>query len=170
MEAETLFAARGLALGYGESPVLRDVDLAVRRGEYWGWIGPNGSGKSTLLRAFLGLLPPRVLARMFSISDAHVYLTVPFVLSWSLMDALACGATVIASDTAPVREMIRHGENGLLVDFFDVDGFATQIERVLDSPDEFRHLGASGIAMIRERYSLEICLPRMLELYRSVAG
>jgi ABC-type Mn2+/Zn2+ transport system ATPase subunit len=58
VEAETLFASRGLALGYGESPVLRDVDLAVRRGEYWGWIGPNGSGKSTLLRAFLGLLPP----------------------------------------------------------------------------------------------------------------
>jgi glycosyltransferase involved in cell wall biosynthesis len=117
--------------------------------------------------AFLGLLPPRVLARLFSISDVHVYLTVPFVLSWSLMDALACGATIIASDTAPVREMIRHGENGLLVDFFDVDGFAAQIERVLDSPDEFRPLGAAGVAMIRERYSLEVCLPRMLELYEA---
>ena len=58
MEAEALFAARGLSLGYGESPVLRDVELVVRSGEYWGWIGPNGSGKSTLLRGFLGLLRP----------------------------------------------------------------------------------------------------------------
>jgi ABC-type Mn2+/Zn2+ transport system ATPase subunit len=58
VEDEALFAARGLSLGYGESTVLRDVELAVRRGEYWGWIGPNGSGKSTLLRGFLGLLRP----------------------------------------------------------------------------------------------------------------
>jgi glycosyltransferase involved in cell wall biosynthesis len=117
--------------------------------------------------AFLGLVPPPVLARIFSLSDAHVYLTVPFVLSWSLMNALACGATVIASDTAPVREMIRHGENGVLVDFFDVDGFAAQIERVLDSPDEFRHLGAAGVEMIRQQYSLDVCLPRMLELFEA---
>jgi ABC-type Mn2+/Zn2+ transport system ATPase subunit len=58
VEAEALFAARGLALGYGEHAVLRDVELAVRSGEFWCWIGPNGSGKSTLLRGFLGLLPP----------------------------------------------------------------------------------------------------------------
>jgi ABC-type Mn2+/Zn2+ transport system ATPase subunit len=58
VESEALLAARGLALGYGETPVLRDVELTVQRGEYWGWIGPNGSGKSTLLRGFLGLLRP----------------------------------------------------------------------------------------------------------------
>jgi ABC-type Mn2+/Zn2+ transport system ATPase subunit len=69
VEDEALLAAHGLSLGYGESPVLRDVELSVRRGEYWGWIGPNGSGKSTLLRGFLGLLRPlagelRVAARL----------------------------------------------------------------------------------------------------------
>ena len=58
MADEALVAAHGLALGYGESPVLRDVDLTVRSGEFWCWIGPNGSGKSTLLRGFLRLLPP----------------------------------------------------------------------------------------------------------------
>lgn len=58
MRAEPLLAARGLALGYGEVAVLRDVTLSVRAGEFWCWIGPNGSGKSTLLRAFLGLLEP----------------------------------------------------------------------------------------------------------------
>ena len=55
---------------------------------------------------FAGTLPPTLLAELFSATDLHVYLTVPFVLSWSLMNALACGATVLASDTAPVREMI----------------------------------------------------------------
>ena len=70
---------------------------------------------------FLGLLPPGELAKLFCLTDLHVYLTVPFVLSWSLLNALGCGATVLASDTAPVREVIEDGVNGLLADFFDAD-------------------------------------------------
>jgi glycosyltransferase involved in cell wall biosynthesis len=117
---------------------------------------------------FVGLLPPAVLARLFSLTDLHVYLTVPFVLSWSLLNALACGATVLASDTAPVREVIRDGENGLLVDFFDVEGLVERAERVLASPQTYRPLGQAGVALIRERYSLDVCLPQMLALYESV--
>ena len=71
---------------------------------------------------FLGLLPPPDAGAAVRVTDLHVYLTVPFVLSWSLLNALACGATVLASDTAPVREVIRDGETGLLADFFDIDG------------------------------------------------
>ena len=70
-----------------------------------------------------------------------------------------------ASDTAPVREMVRHEHNGLLADFFDVEGFAAQAGRVLDDPAAFRPLGLAGVEMIRDRYSLEVCLPRMLDLY-----
>jgi glycosyltransferase involved in cell wall biosynthesis len=70
---------------------------------------------------FVGRIPPQQLAALFSLSDLHIYLAAPFVLSWSLLDAMACGATVLASDTAPVREIIRHGETGLLFDFFDVN-------------------------------------------------
>src|SRR5262249_18090357 len=99
---------------------------------------------------FLGLLPPPQLANLFNLTDLHIYLTVPFVPSWSLMDALSCGATVLASDTEPVREMIVHGENGLLVDFFDVDGWVENANRILDRPVDFRHLGMSGSRMIRE--------------------
>jgi glycosyltransferase involved in cell wall biosynthesis len=94
-----------------------------------------------------------------------MYLTVPFVLSWSLLDALACGATILASDTEPVREMIAHGENGLLVDFFDDDAWVKAANRVLDRPGEFEPLGMAGARMIRDRYSLEACLPQMLALY-----
>ncbi len=118
---------------------------------------------------FLGSVPPDVLASFFSITDLHVYLTVPFVLSWSLFDALACGATVLASRTAPVCEVIDHGRNGLLVDFFDVEAMAETASRVLDDPAAHRSLGEAGIETIRERYSLDICFPRLLELYEATA-
>lgn len=119
---------------------------------------------------FTGLVPRDELARLFSVTDLHVYLTVPFVLSWSLMDALACGATVLASDTAPVREMIEPGRNGLLVDFFDVEGMADQAAAVLDDPEGHAPLGRAGVAMIRERYSLDVCLPPLLNLYRGTVA
>jgi glycosyltransferase involved in cell wall biosynthesis len=114
---------------------------------------------------FPGLLPPQTLAELFAFTDLHVYLTVPFVLSWSLMDALACGTTVLASDTAPVREMIEHGKNGLLTDFFDIEKMADRVEEVLAHPSDYKHLGQAGIEMIRNKYSLEVCLPQMLALY-----
>lgn len=118
---------------------------------------------------FLGRLPAPDLARLLSLTDLHIYLTAPFVLSWSLMNALACGATVLASDTAPVREMIDHEVNGLLADFFDVDQLVEQANRVLDDPQQFAGLGQAGHRLIHERYSLDVCLPQLLELYRTAA-
>ncbi len=115
---------------------------------------------------FTGRLPPDELAKLFSLADLHVYLTVPFVLSWSLMNALACGTTVLASATGPVREMIDDGVNGLLVDFFDVDGLVAKAEEVLGDPAAFDGLGRSARARIQQHYSLDVCLPRMLQLYQ----
>jgi glycosyltransferase involved in cell wall biosynthesis len=119
---------------------------------------------------FVGLLPPAELARLFNLTSLHVYLTVPFVLSWSLLNALACGATVLASDTAPVREVIRDGENGILADFFDVGGMVERAERVPGSPKAYRPLGQAAAETVRESYSLEVCLPRLLEFYESTIG
>jgi glycosyltransferase involved in cell wall biosynthesis len=116
---------------------------------------------------FTGLMPMTELARLFSITDLHVYLTTPFILSWSLLDALACGATVLASDTPPVREVIAHGENGLLADFFDVDGLVATASRVLDAPARYRDLGRAGVDLVRDRYSLDVCLPQVLGLYQA---
>jgi glycosyltransferase involved in cell wall biosynthesis len=119
---------------------------------------------------FTGRVPPSELVRIFNLSDLHIYLTVPFVLSWSLMDALACGCVVLASGTPPVREMIQHGTNGLLADFFDVDEFVRLAHEVLHDPGGYTPLAKAGVAMIRERYSLSVTLPRMLELYRRTIG
>lgn len=118
---------------------------------------------------FTGLLPPQQLVDLFSLSDLHIYLTVPFVLSWSLMNALACGVTVLCSDTPPVQEMVHHERNGLLAGFFDIDTFVALAGKVLDSPGEYRQLGQAGVAMIHEQYSLDVCLPRMLHLYEEAA-
>jgi glycosyltransferase involved in cell wall biosynthesis len=114
---------------------------------------------------FTGPVPVGTLAQLFALSDLHIYLTVPFVLSWSLLNALACGVTVLASNTAPVREVVEHGRNGLLTDFFDVEGLANLASQVLDAPGDYKHLGQAGVEMVRQRYSLDVCLPRMLALY-----
>lgn len=106
------------------------------------------------------------MARLLSLSDLHIYLTVPFVLSWSLLDALACGCTVVASNTEPVREMITHGQNGLLADFYDLDRLTELSLQVLRDPQGHRHLGEAGAALIREKYALDQTLPQMLDFYQ----
>ena len=120
---------------------------------------------------FLGRVQPSVLARMLSRSDLHIYLTVPFVLSWSILDAMACGCTVLASDTAPVREVIRHRDNGLLADFFDVDELTTTALAVLDDPVAYRNtLGRAARRTVEERYSMNVVMPKMVQFYESVAN
>jgi glycosyltransferase involved in cell wall biosynthesis len=82
-----------------------------------------------------------------------------------MMNALACGCTVLASDTAPVREMIDHEKNGLLAGFYDVDRFTELALDVLADPEAFRPLGKAGERMIGDEYSLAKKLPEMLRLY-----
>ena len=117
---------------------------------------------------FLGMVPKTQLAGLLSLSDLHLYLTVPFVLSWSLLNALACECTVLASDVAPVREVIEHGRTGLLGDFFDVDGLAEQAIGVLRDPLQYRELGQAGRALIEHDYSLDRTIPRFLSLIEKV--
>lgn len=117
---------------------------------------------------FLGAVPRERVVEVLSLSDLHFYLTVPFVLSWSLLEALACECVVLASDVAPVREIVRHGENGLLADFFDADGLAAEALRVLKDPTGFRPLAAAGRATVEERYSVGVTLPRLRTLFDRV--
>jgi glycosyltransferase involved in cell wall biosynthesis len=118
---------------------------------------------------FTGLLPVSKLVEVLSLSDLHLYWTVPFVLSWSLMDALACGCTVLASDTAPVREMIEDGQNGRLCGFSDVAGFASRAVEVLRDPGAFRHLGREAAERIRHDYAIDVTLPRLARLFEQTA-
>ena len=119
---------------------------------------------------FLGTLPAPQLVEVLSLSDLHIHLTAPFVLSWSLLNALACECVVLASDTAPVREVIQHGETGLLADFFGVEALAEQAVRVLRDPSAYRRIAAAGRALIEERYSLDRTVPELERLFARVAA
>ena len=119
---------------------------------------------------FLGPVAPASLLQLFNLSDLHVYLTVPFVLSWSLLQAMACGCTILGSDTAPVKEVIRDGQNGILRDFFDVEGLAAAAVQVLTDPAGYRDLGRAAEDTVRERYSLDAVMPPMLAFYEEMSG
>jgi glycosyltransferase involved in cell wall biosynthesis len=114
---------------------------------------------------FTGQVPVGDLVDILSLSDLHIYLTVPFVLSWSLMNALSCGCPVLASDTAPVREMIVEGDNGRLFDFFDVEGLASRALEMLADPVASVAMGRRAAEGIRERYSHEVTIPRLVGLF-----
>ena len=113
---------------------------------------------------FTGLLPEPELAQLLAIADLHIYLTVPFVLSWSLFNAMACGAVVLASDTEPVRELVTHGETGLLAPFFDVPALAEAAEAVLADPTRYAPLGRAAAAHVAANYNLDDCLAGFLAL------
>lgn len=114
---------------------------------------------------FLGRLPYEHYLRVLQISACHVYLTYPFVLSWSCMEALSTGCLVVGSDTAPVREVIKHGKNGFLVDFFDTDGLVEQVSKVLANPSKFSKVRkAARDRMVRDYDLNDVCLPQQLKL------
>ena len=109
---------------------------------------------------FLGQVPFAAYQKIIQISRCHIYLTMPFVLSWSLLESMAMGATIVASDVEPVREALAHGKTGLLVDFFDPKALAAQVIDVLARPAEFAHLGVAARAHVVENYDfLTRCLP-----------
>jgi glycosyltransferase involved in cell wall biosynthesis len=117
---------------------------------------------------FLGPVSREALARLLALSDLHVYLTVPFVLSWSLLQAMACSCTVLASDTAPVREVISDGHNGLLRDFFDAEGIAETALGVLRDVGGYRALGQAARRTVQERYGLEVVMPQLMSFFEEV--
>lgn len=112
---------------------------------------------------FVGKLPHEVLTQLMQVAAVYTYLTYPFVLSWSLMEAMSCGCLIVASDTAPVREVIGHGHNGLLVDFFDHQALAAAVADALERRDSLQGLRDAARQTIVERYDLKRqCLPALL--------
>lgn len=136
----------------------------------------NGSFKEIMLNKldldvsrihFTGGLPYGEYRKLLQISSVHVYLTYPFILSWSLLEAMSIGCSIVASKTAPVEEVIMHNENGLLVDFYDIDGFVEQINYLLDNPQE--NLGKNARQTVVDNYNLKKLLPKHIEILKSLA-
>ena len=115
---------------------------------------------------FTGRLAYGDYLKALQVSSAHVYLTYPFVLSWSCIEAMSCGCVVIGSDTTPVREVI-NGENGVLVPFFDHEQLANRVIEALAQPRRFQSMRAAARRTAVEQFDLQtISLPQMMALLR----
>lgn len=146
----------GAEVGYGAAPppgeTWRDRFLDEVRGDL------------DLSRVhFVGRLPYANFISLLQLSTVHVYLTYPFVLSWSLLEAMSAGCAIVASDTAPLREAIFHGETGRVTGFFDRAALADEVCGLLEDAGERARLGANARAFAQATYDLEsVCLPRQL--------
>lgn len=184
------FVARDLEPYRGFPQILEAATKVVRQrpdavfvfvggdGISYGAPPPGGGGwKDYLLKSldipqenllFPGAVPHLVLRQLYQISSAHIYLTYPFVLSWSVLEAMACGALVIGSDTPPVQEVINSGKNGLLVPFFDTDALADAILGALANPESHFRMRVAARRTIETHYRQAACLERQHNLIEKI--
>lgn len=127
-----------------------------------------GDGIDVARLHMLGRIPYDAFLGVLQISRVHVYLTYPFVLSWSLLEAMSCGALVVASDTPPVTEFIEDGVNGLLVPMLDPHILAATVSRTLERAPTLSRLRERARQTVRERADLQVCVARQLDLIRGL--
>ena len=163
------------------SPDARIVIVGEAKGVSYGAARPDGEWKDKFLAEiegqydpscvhYTGKLPYDQFLQLLQLSACHVYLTYPFVMSWSLLEAMACGCAVVGSDTAPVREVIRHGENGLLVDFFSPADLASAVAELLRDRERAATFGVQARRTVVRTYDVDVCVQRQLALMDLVAS
>ncbi len=157
------------------------VVVGATEGVSYGKAGPNNCWMDVFLSEikgnydpskvfFAGSLSYQTYIHLLQLSSCHVYLTYPFVLSWSLLEALSIGLPVVASSTQPVQEVITDGYNGLLVDFFSPAQLSQAVTTILKNRELAHLLGRNSRDFILQNYSLDKCIPRQLQLIDLVAS
>ena len=157
--------AGGDGVSYGAPPPPRSTFREMMLNE----IG----GRLDLSRVhFVGMLDYDDYLSLLQVSSAHVYLTYPFVLSWSFIEALACGCLVVGSSTPPVLEVLRNGVNGLTVDFFSHRQLANRVEAALDRPEKMQAIRQAARETAVSQFDLKkLLLPRWCALFEDlIAG
>ena len=164
-----------------QHPEARIVVVGRTKGVSYGAVCPDGEWGDRFLAEikgqydpsrvhFTGSLPYSQFIPLLQLSACHVYLTYPFVMSWSLLEAMGCGCAVVGSDTAPVREVIRHGQNGVLVNFFSPTDLAAAVVEMLNDPERAAAFGVAARETVERTYELNACVPRQLALMDLVAS
>jgi glycosyltransferase involved in cell wall biosynthesis len=142
--------------GYGNAPAQGGTWRELIQREVWPQLRPTEAERVH----FLGAVPYAQYVSLLQLSAVHVYLTYPFVLSWSLVEAMSVGCAIVGSDTPPVREVITHGKNGMLVDFFSVEEISAAVLELLSKPKRRAELGAASRAFAVENFDLHtVTLP-----------
>lgn len=119
---------------------------------------------------FIGTVPYTDLVTLMQLGAAHLYLTMPFVLSWSMLESMACGAAMVASRTQPVQEVIEDGVNGLFADFFSPEDVAVKLAQLLDAKDGNISMRAAARQTVLNHYDLKKILPLQMQLVRDIAA
>lgn len=117
---------------------------------------------------FTGSLPYSEYLKLLQVTSAQVYLTYPFVLSWSMLEAMSCGGLVLASNTTPVTEVIENNLNGILFDFFKPDEIAHKVDFVLNNRNEFEHIRTNARKIITENFNQQDMLQKQIRLIKKV--
>lgn len=150
-------------VGYGARPTVEEHGGTKWRDIFAAEVRPQISNADWNRVHFLGNIPYQYFIPLLQLSTVHVYLTYPFVLSWSLLEAMSAGCAIVASDTPPLHEAIKHNETGKLLNFFDHDQLASQVCDLLDKPEERQRLGVNARAFAQQNYDLQtVCLPKQL--------
>lgn len=145
----------------GGTPVQHSLDVQFYNQDYRAHVLRQSPPHNPERFWFLGAVSEHVVSELLGASDLHLYPSRPYIVSRSLLEAMAAGCVVLAWDTTPVREVIRHGQTGLLVSAEDVDVQERQAGAVLDDPGAFRPLGEAAAELVRGQYAQEVTLPQV---------
>ena len=170
--ASALLRARAdvLCVVVGDPIVKRGLDVEFHNTDYPAHLMAQQPPPDADRLWFVGPSSPTVVAEVLAASDLHIAPSRSYPVARSLLEAMATGCVVLASDTDPHREVVAHGRTGLLVDGRDMDGLARQALAVLVEPAAYRPLGDAASVMVRERYSQDVCLPRLAERFTALVA
>jgi glycosyltransferase involved in cell wall biosynthesis len=170
--ANRLLAAFGdvVCVAAGGAPVDRGLDVAHFGTDYAAELLRRTPPHDPARLWLLGAVCPATVAELLAASDLHVYLSRPYPVSRSLVEAMAAGRVVLAADTDPVREFLTGGVSGLLVPADDPDALFAQAAAVLTHPAEHRPLGEAAAELVRQRYARDVTLPALAEWFGRLAA
>jgi len=170
--ANALLRARAdlICVIVGDPVVQRGLDVQHHNQDYPSYLRKAVAPSDPERLWFLGRTTPSAVAEVLAASDLHLAPGRPYPVARSLLEAMAAGCVVLASDTAPHREVISDGQTGLLADVADPDALYRRALSVLDDLAEHRPLGEAAAERVRSRYSQEVCLPVLAERFSMMAA
>ena len=168
--ADALLRARPdvLIVVVGDPIVRRGLDVAFHNKDYPAHLMAQRPPADRQRVWLLGPSPPGTVAEVLASSDLHLAPSRPYPVARSLLEAMASGCVVLASDTDPHRQVITPGRTGLLADVRDAEALTRQAMAVLADPAAHRPLGDAAAELVRERYSQDVCLPRLAEQFSAL--